>query len=329
MNKILILFSLILTLSYQRVKDNNNVITTDIDLFWSAFDQVENEKKTVRQIELLDSLYIKKGSIGLQNIIQVKNYTAKDYVELINKYPKFWKSIRENTFKSKGFAKELNEGIEKLRIIYPDLKPAKIYFTVGAMRTNGTTQDSLVLIGSELAMADPNTDISEFKGRTKEWLETYFGSNPINGLVLLNVHEYVHTQQNPIADNLLYQVIYEGVAEFVSTKAMNMRSNVSAIEFGKSNPKVKQKFENEMFEEKTYEWMWSNAPNEFDMRDLGYYIGYTIAEKSYEQSDDKLMAIKKMIELDYTNSEEIDSFIDSTNFFSKPINKLRQEFENK
>lgn len=84
-----------------------------------------------------------------------------------------------------------------------------------------------------------------------------------------------------------------------------------------------------MFEEKTSKWMWSNAPNEFEVRDLGYYIGYAIAEKSYEQSDDKSMAIKKMIELDYNNSTEIDAFIDSTNFFTKSIDELRQEFERK
>lgn len=98
------------------------------------------------------------------------------------------------------------------------------------MRTNGTTRDSLVLIGSELAMADSSTDISEFEGRTKEWLETFFGTNSMEGLVLLNVHEYVHTQQNPIPDNLLHIALYEGVAEFVSVKAMGVPSNVLVTE---------------------------------------------------------------------------------------------------
>lgn len=319
-----------LTISCQTSREiRNSVTTTDIDLFWNAYDQIINETDTLKQVKLIDSLYIEKGSIGLQKIIDVRNYTAGEYVELINKYPKYWNSIRENTFKSKGLAKELNDGIEKLRDVYPDIKPAEIFFTVGAMRTNGTTQDSLVLIGSELAMADSSTDISEFEGRTKEWLETFFGSNPIDGLVLLNVHEYVHTQQNPIPDNLLYQVIYEGVAEFVSVKAMGVPSNTPAIEFGKRNPEVKQKFENEMFYERTYEWMWSNAPNEFDVRDLGYYIGYAIAENHYEQSGDKLPAVKDLIELDYSNSNEMDSLIDDTGFFSKPIAQLRQEFESK
>ncbi|MCB4235398.1 hypothetical protein LDL59_10835 [Kaistella anthropi] len=48
----------------------------------------------------------------------------------------------------------MNLGIEKLRKIYPELKPAKIYFTIGALRTNGTYSHNLVLIGSEIAMTD-------------------------------------------------------------------------------------------------------------------------------------------------------------------------------
>lgn len=319
-----------MAISCQTVKEvSDNVITSDIDLFWEAYDQIVLEKDTLRQVALIDSLYIQKGTIGLKKIIEARNYTAKEYVDLINKRPKYWLSIRKNTFESKKNATELENGIAKLETIYPDLKPAKIYFTVGAMRTNGTTRDSLVLIGSELAMADNNTDISEFEGRTKEWLENFFSTNPINGLVLLNVHEYVHTQQSSIPNKLLYQVVYEGIAEFVSVKAMGVPSNTRAIEFGKKNLAVKQKFEQEMFYERTYEWMWSNEPNEFDIRDLGYYIGYAIAEKSYEQSENKFSAIKTLIELDYQDSNAIDLLIDKTHFFSKTIDELRQEFERK
>ena len=310
---------------HSQKKQSGNVITTDINNFWTAYDLVIQEDDSLKQIELIDSLYIKNGSLGLEKIMEARNYTAQEYVELINKYPSYWNSLRENMKRSKSLSADLNKGIQKLRDIYPDLKPAQIYFTVGAMRTNGTTQDSLVLIGSELAMADSTTDVSEFDGRTKEWLKTYFETNPIDNLVLLNIHEYVHTQQNPIPDNLLHQVLYEGVAEFVSAKALGVPSNTPAIEYGKNNPAVKEKFEREMFYERTFEWMWSNAPNEFEIRDLGYYIGYEIAEKHYQNSRNKQEAIKELIELNYSKPTLIDSFIDQTGYFSKPIDILRKE----
>lgn len=306
-------------------KPASNVVTTDIDLFWKAYDIIVKEPDTIKQEALIDSLYLKQGSVGLEKIVEVRNYTAHDYVSLINQYPGFWRSIRKNTFKSKEIASELNQGIQKLKERYPALKPAKIYFTVGAMRTNGTTRDSSVLIGSELAMMDKLTDISEFEGRTKQWLENYKSTDPINKLVLLNLHEYVHTQQRAMPNSLLYQVLYEGIAEYISVKALGVVSSTPAVDFGAKNTKVKQKFEEEMFYERTYEWMWSNAPNEFDVRDLGYYLGYYIADSFYQQSTDKTTAIKELIALDYSDPKTIDAFIDGTNFFSKPIDSLRNE----
>lgn len=327
MNKlIIIILTLVSITSCKEDKPTSqNVVTSDIDLFWNAYDKIIEEKDSLKQIELFQSEYIEKGSIGLEKIIEVRNYSAEQYVQLINKYPKYWNSIKPNTLKAVNLADELNNGIAKFKNIYPKMKPAKIYFTIGAMRTNGTTMDSLVLIGSELAMADTKTDISEFEGETKEWLKTFFGANPIEGLILLNVHEYVHTQQNPIPNNLLHQVLYEGVAEFVSVKAINRPSNAPAIEFGKNNSKVKETFQREMFFERQHDWLWSNSPNNFNVRDLGYYIGYEIAEQYYEQSEDKQKAIAKLIELDYSKPNEIDKFIDQTGFFTKSIEKLRNE----
>jgi hypothetical protein len=323
-------FSVLLLFSCQtkQQKDDkpiSNVVTTDIDLFWNAYDIIIKETDTVRQERMIDSMYLSQGSVGLEKIIEARNYTAQEYVSLINRHPKFWSSIRKNTLKSKEIADEMNVGIQKLKMIYPALKPAKIYFTVGAMRTNGTTQDSLVLIGSELAMAEKSTDVSEFEGRTKQWLENYISTNPIDKVVLLNLHEYVHTQQKAMPNGLLYQVLYEGIAELVSVKALGVVSSTPAVEFGLENPLVKQKFEEEMFYEKTYEWMWSNAPNEFDVRDLGYYIGYYIADSFYNQSANKAQSINDLIQLDYGNPTVIDAFIDGTNFFSKSIETLRAE----
>ena len=326
MNKIFILLLLGTLLSCQTPKKNQSkVITKDIDNFWKAYDLITQEPDSLIQTRLIDSLYIRKGSIGLEKIMEARNYTASEYVELINSYPKFFESIRANTLKSKTLTRELINGIDKLEAVYPHLKPAKIYFTIGCMRTGGTTRDSLILIGSELAMANSQTDISEFEGRTKEWLATYFGSDPFDRLVLLNVHEYVHTQQNPIPNNLRHIVLYEGIAEFVSVTAMEVPSSAPAIEFGKNTPAVRKRFEKEMFYERTSDWLWSSSPNEFGVRDLGYYVGYAIAEKHYNKSTNKQQAIKELIELDYSKPEEIDDFIDRVDYFSKTIEELQKE----
>ena len=303
-------------------KNEKNVVTSYIDLFWAAYDNVVAETDSLKQVDLMDSLYLQKGSPGLDAMVQARNYTAAEYVALINRYPKYWESIRPNTLKAKNLSKELQEGVDRLKQLYPELKPAKIYFTVGAMRSGGTAVDSLALIGSELAMADSNVDISEFEGRSKQWMEFILQTEPLQNLVLLNIHEYVHTQQKPISDKLLYRALYEGVAEYISVMAMGVHSTTPAIAYGKNNPKVKEKFEAEMFYERTYDWLWSNSPNEFEMRDLGYYIGYSIAEGYIKKAADSWKAIKTLIELDYTEENKANQIIDASGFFSNSIDSL-------
>lgn len=141
---------------------NKNIITSDIDNFWIAYDEITTTKDTIEQAIFLKKLYLNKGTKGLKSMIKARNYSEQEFLYSINNYSKFWSSIRNETYKAKTLSKELELGIEKLNFLYPELKPAKIYFIIGALRSNGTTLDSLVLIGSELAFANKNTPTEEF-----------------------------------------------------------------------------------------------------------------------------------------------------------------------
>jgi len=331
MNKLLPLITLLsIFTSCQVKKQNPNIFTGDITNFWKAYDKITTTQDSILQEKYLDSLYFQKGTVGLKKIRQARSYTAQDYIQSINNYPKFWKSIRKNTLEASEKGSELEAGIAKLKELYPQLKPAKIYFTVGAFRTGGTTMDSLVLIGSEISMADSTTETNEFPENLSH-LKAHFKTNPKDDLVILNTHEYVHTQQNPRVFNILSLVLYEGVAEFVAAKALGVASPNPQIEFGKANAKrIKDVFEQEMFyPNNLYKWLDGNAPNEFGMRDLGYYVGYQICENYYNQAQNKAKAIKTMIELDYANEVEVEDFIKKANYFSAPLEELYEAFENK
>ncbi len=327
---ILLIAGIIFVSCQNRQPINENVITTDITNFWEAYDNITTTQDSVLQYNYLDSLYFKKGTAGLEGIREVRNYTAQDYIHSINNYPKFWNSNRKNTLEANQIGDELEGGIEKLKTLYPELKPAKIYLTVGAFRTGGTTIDSLVLIGSEISMADSTTVTSEFPERLAH-LKTHFKTNPKDHLVFLNVHEYVHTQQKPQVFNILSLTIYEGVAEFVATKALDTASPNPQIAFGKAHAnRIREVFENEMFYSNNQsKWLNGNTENEFGMRDLGYYVGYQICENYYNQAENKKEAIKTMIELDYTNEEEVEAFIKKANYFSAPLEEIYKTFERK
>ena len=209
MKKYLILLLLGFTNLYSQ--NSENVITSDIDNFWLAFDKIKSTKDTLKQAEYITKLFIEKGTPGLKALMEVRDYNSKSYLDAINNYPLFWNSIRENTKKSKELSFEIKSEIEKIKAIYPELKPAKIYFTIGALLSNGTTLNGNVLIGSELALADTNTNISELPPNLSH-LKPFFKSSPIESVVFLNIHEYVHTQQKTtIGNNLLSQCVLEGV----------------------------------------------------------------------------------------------------------------------
>jgi len=329
MNKILTILTFAVFLaSCQTQKQNSNIVTSDIKNFWEAYDKITSTQDSTLQYQYLESLYLKKGTNGLVAIRQARNYTPQDFIYAINNYPNFWTSIRENTLKVSQYSQELEKGIKSLKEIYPEIKLAKIYFTIGALRTNGTTLDSLVLIGSELALANKKTPTNEFPENLSH-LVSYFDSEPSKDIIFLNIHEYVHTQQKEtIGNSLLSQTIMEGVAEFLAEIALDQKSPNPQIKFGYENEnRVKQEYEKEMFSPNIYNWIMNNPNNEFGMRDLGYFIGYAICKKYYEQSSDKKLAVKEMIELDYNNENELIKFVENSEYFDKSLNSYKEAFE--
>ena len=329
-SSLFLLFTNIALAETSKQTENQDIITSDIDNFWATYDKIILSKDNTQQLELLNKMFIEKGSDGLKKIMQARRYTPQEYVDAINRYPQFWNSIRANTYKSRQLSNELQNGIEQLRKIYPNLKPAKIYFTIGVFRTGGTTLDGSVLIGSEMAMADETTVMDEFP-ESFNYFKNFAKTNPIKNIGFGNVHEYVHTQQKTtIGDNLLAQSVLEGVAEFLAVKATDTSSTAPAISFGKQNfEQVRSKFATQMFNSFNGFWLYDNAENEFKMRDLGYYVGYEICERYYNKAVDKNRAVKEMIELDYNNEIELMKFVDRSGYFAKSSKSLKKAFENK
>ena len=301
------------------------VVTSDIDRFWEAYDRVVAEPDSAERVRLLDSLYVQPGTPGLQAMVARRNLTAADYAEAILRYPRFWTSVRPNVTQADQHARQIAAGIDGLRALYPALRCARVYFTVGALRTNGMTLGDVVFIGSEVALADSATVTDEFAGPLSH-LPAYFASNPAASVAFLNVHEVVHTQQGPFGDDLLAMALQEGVAEFVAALATCRPSPTPAVAYGEANEdRVREAFALDMFGSLASFWLWSNAENAFGVRDLGYYVGYAIAERYYERSADKAAAVADLIELDYRDPEAVDALVTASGYFARPVGAMRAE----
>ena len=299
----------------------------DINNFWEAYDKIQTTNDSLEQMAHLENLFLKPASKGQKAMIEARNYTPEQYLSAIKAYPKFWASIRENTLRNAEFSTEINEGVNQLKKLYPSLKPSTIYYTMGCFRSPGTTTDHMILIGSEFAFEDLNTDVSEFP-ESMSHLGDYHKTNPIKNLVFLNLHEYIHTQQKEMVHNLLSLSIYEGVAEFVANKTMPPSPN-PCISYGRKHKEtVRKKFEKDMFTNwKRGDWLWNDKNNDFGESDMAYFVGYDMCERYYNAAEDKKAAIHKLINLDFHNEEEIEAFVNGTKYLSAPLENLYQNFE--
>jgi len=329
MNKIQLL--ILLLFSSIKLSGQNNsfqFVNTDIPNFWKAYDLIQSTKDTNQHSTILQREYLDKGSDGLKSLMRVRNYTKSSFLQAMRQYPRFWNSIRKSSLSVNSKIPAIEKSLNSLRILYPEAKPATVYFCMGAFRTNGTIEDNKILIGAEMALTDSTTDISELP----ENLQTYYKKyKPAETIDLLITHEYIHTQQQLPLDNLLCNSLYEGVAEYLSCLATGKSSTTPSFGFGAANQeKVKVKYLEDLFlPDRMYNWLWGTNNNELKERDLGYYIGYRIAEEYYRKSSNKNIAIHNLIQLDFANDSLVENIVDSSAYFNKTMAIIFSEYENK
>jgi hypothetical protein len=293
-------------------QDEPAIFTSDIDNFWIAFDSLQTIKDKDTQVEVMQSLYIDKGTYGLKMFMEFRHFDAGKLVESINKHPKFWQSIRGNTLKVKEVIPTIETNIKKFKALYPDLRPAKMYFTITPTRAAGVAQDSLALIGSEIALGDEHTDVSEFPDKR---LANFFKSKSTSNIIPVAAHEYVHTQQKSEGKSLLGQSIYEGACDFIAELVLKKLLTNSYLEYGRKNEKMlKDQFKKEMLAGDYSNWLYNGSTSK-TMGDLGYFMGYSICKSYYRHSKDKRAAIKNIIQLDYADQSAVTQFLADSKYY--------------
>jgi hypothetical protein len=287
---------------------NLNIHINDINNFWIAFDSLKNTNNEQKQLDIIQKYYLDKASDGLKDFIISREHSAQKHLYNIKHYPKFWNSIRPNTQKVKNAIPKIEKVYAKYREIYPDFIIPDIYFTIGILNSGGTTSPNKILIGSEIACADKNTNYSELN----KWLQGVFKLN--NSVVSMIAHEIGHTQQiggdseDDGKSNLLGYSIKEGMCDFLAELTYK-KINTPYMIYGKKHKKeLWTKFQKDMYSQNINDWLYNgnNAPN--GVADLGYFIGYEICKSYYKNSKNKAKAINEMLKLEY-NEESVLKFL--------------------
>lgn len=275
-----------------------NICTQDLQNFWIAYDSIRSTNDKEQQIDLMNRLYIQKGSEGLKAFLKNKENSDKKWVDLINSDTLFWNSIRPKTLQVVNYITNIQKSINDLKAIYPNLKQAGTYFIIGFKQQGGTIRNNLSIIGTEVMMSDPKANETE--------------------LTRICIHEYVHTQQiKPDFQNInvLASSIREGACDFISELVLKQKLSLPYINYGKKNEvNTWAVFANDMLTSANNYWVSTGDNPVLPTRDLGYYVGYAICKSYYDNAEDKAQATKDIIDLDYANQNAVASYLKNSKY---------------
>jgi len=284
----ILLFSM---LSFAQTK--YKIDTSDIDNFWIAYDHLKDAKTKIDSVNIMQTFYIDKASEGFKRFIKLRNFTAKEYILKIGRYPKFWNTVRHRTEQIKHRTNEIVNTFEVFKKGLPNFKKPKVCFVIGCLRTGGTVYKDLILIGSEIAAADHSVETSELS----KWLKSVIGKT--GDITSMIAHETVHTQQkNKRKLKLLNGVMNEGIADFITEKLLQKNINKNIFTYGMEHEcALRKEFLNDLNTdpESFYNWIYNGSKSKFRPADLGYFIGYRIAEAYYNKQSDKRRALKDLL----------------------------------
>lgn len=292
----------ILTLSLQvsYAQRNFKVELTDIDNFWNAFDKLKGAKSKKDSINTIQLYYIEQATSDFKKFIKEKHYNSEWYINLISRFPKYWRSLRVPSLQIKNKLQSIDRIYETYKNKCPNFNNPTICFGMGCLGSGGTTSKHLILIGVEIAVADSSVDISELP----DYLKNVLGNNRIEAYI---AHEAVHTMQRgfPVAEffalaknrrlNLLNACIVEGSCDFISMKYCGLNINQHVVNYGQLHEnELKIQF-SKAIKERPFdysEWLYNFYSIKGKPHDLGYYIGFKITESYYDKTSDKNKALQ-------------------------------------
>lgn len=276
-----------------RNPDKVRISTLDIANFWHAYD-LAGSRPAAEWLDIFRQEYFNKRSRGLEDYFVTKINSEANFVQALQRRPKFYAGIRDSNLGITASLPEIKQSFRHLKILYPQAVFPDIYFVVGELTSGGTTSSAGLLLGSEMISAGPGTFLDELG----PWERSAVGSmSSVSGLV---AHEIIHFQQLPSGDNrLLAAALTEGAADFMGAMISGKPQNGQLRSYGDSHEaELWRSFSQEMNGVDLTHWLYQGDKVPPGVpADLGYYIGRRICEAYYKRAKDKKRAIRELVEM--------------------------------
>jgi hypothetical protein len=246
--------------------DSARLVTSDIPLFWAAVDSAPADSLGA----YLQHRYLERGSVGVRDFIPGRIISAEDLAANVVANRAQYDSARAANLDVRRADPAIRAAFRRLKSLYPDAVFPDVYFVIGRFNSGGTSSRHGLLIGAE-KYRDPSL---------------------LPGIVS---HELIHYQQRCEAPTLLEHAYMEGTADFVGELISGGHINNSAHQYGMAHEhdlwnEFKPRFADSTFAP----WMYGRPPDGRP-NDLGYFIGYRIAQAYYTRAADKTQALHDII----------------------------------
>ena len=274
-------------------------VTSDIARFWKAYDGGgAGGASAPFQTEYLD-----RASPGLSDFIASRNVTAASLAGMVRAYPRYFADIRASTLRLANDAdvqSRIRDGYRKIKGMYPPAVFPPVTFLIGRFSTGGTTSASGMLVGLEFYATSSTTPLDELPKFQRD------NVRPLDSLPVIVAHEHTHILQGRAGGiasrrnkTLLDQSLMEGGADFVAyvITGGNINARLQPYAIPREHA-LWTEFKSMMHGTDISQWIYNQGSDTGDRPgDLGYFIGFRIAESFYSRTSDKRLALQAIIDI--------------------------------
>jgi hypothetical protein len=274
-------------------------VTSDIGHFWEAYDGGGKDGVA----SAFQRLYLDRASPGLRDFIRARNITATSLVQMVRAYPRYFGAIRDNTLSLTQGAAVLamvRANFDKIESLYPAAIYPPVTFLIGRFSTGGTTGASGMLIGTEFYAIDDTTPLVELGDFQRNNVQ------PLFSLPLIIAHEHTHVLQvqagrlmKQATKTLLDWSLIEGSADLVGELVSGGHINGAIYAWALPHEdSLWTEFQLVMNGTDISGWLYNQGTATPDHPgDLGYFVGYRIAQAYYNNAADKTAALRDIVEV--------------------------------
>ncbi len=274
--------------------------TSDVDQFWRAWDKGGRAGSA----DAFQRQYLDSASAGLREFIPLRSVTAASLVSATRNAPRYFDALQawwRAESRSGAVLSVIRSNNRRLTTLYPQATFPPITLLVGRFSTGGTVNNGRLFIGFEFFGTDAGAPLDELNSFGRNNQKSFARDLPV-----LVAHEHGHflsfqagSRAGRSGGPMLHSALNEGVAELVAELVAGAPMfREFFVTWQQREREYWEAFDRERTSTDISRWLYNQGnATEAWPGDLGYFMGYRIAQAYYLRATDKSAALRDLIAL--------------------------------